>query len=1103
MARLDARWDNFWERGQTWYGFDQDGPVQITYESAFTADAVARQTASGSLTSDAVLRGAWASSLATDAIVLREQASSFSADAVVVSGGSTEIVDAFTADAIIQIIVLLEDFNRITAEGLGPEYPGYNQLFIDDWRTGWHLDGSKLVLGTFDNSYYPDNDGDVFRGFPRSLERGLIQIDFKPQAASWFETGAMLFELGIIGDDFQISFQRSDDDLWLYLGAEPGTTLSYTRGEWHTFKLHFDTDGSWAYKFWERASPEPEAWDASGTTTWDQWQGWDPQFLLGAFSDPDLEVDNFLFTSETPQWTGGSWFPAFADISEGGPRFFADAVIVEAYVPPAQEFTVDACFVETYLVSFYAEAWIAAGYHFGWVTADAVVLRGMASSFIRADAEISPTKQFAFIACAWIQDLSGTIVGAFEQDAILLSGVAASFEADACMAQMPTIHSSSFSVKSEIYVPPTLRGGSLLLDAWVIGTSASFMADAQLSLPASPAGSLVADAFISSEYRLHEIQADAVLFMEQWESLMAEAFISGPTTEQSFTADALIGLSFTADAIKMQTVESGWFGAPIFLNAVIILSDATTHYRASQADAVIVGAGEIYGGFTASADVFRTITGEIENAALIVAGSSTPFTADAVLAAAIPADTTFTIDAFVREEPHVIFPPGGGGEVLDTYPSQRIQILIKNKYTNVTTDVTQHVVWAETTFTQQARIGPGTFNCVLRGKFTTWDGGEDIYVLVNDRRVFGGLILQVEFDYWFSDKAEPKTILLGADYNIYFDKLFLWNRDNSSSTGEYRPPNSYAKNTPDSELIKHVCHHLINLPSGFDYTTEVDTVDSTLNPDERWQVNTGQSFRSFMSEVSKMTNAVWWIDQFLVLHYQSRTKVTAPYAITDGAGGISCQNLSYTSDSSSMVNDIFVFGTLAATVTGEIYLARRKNETTIARHGLRQHAEVRSDLHHENHVNKRSDSIRSRRSIPVITASLDIFEPGFAAGQIVSLQIGTFGISKSLLIRQLQISFETSSQPVDDKYYGVPKYHLELGLQPDDPWNIYDMLPWDFPNWKFHPIWEIDIGELDWGDNGWQIVDDFSGARGPEANFGLATSERDELRYWQGGGGDT
>ena len=469
------------------------------------------------------------------------------------------------------------------------------------------------------------------------------------------------------------------------------------------------------------------------------------------------------------------------------------------------------------------------------------------------------------------------------------------------------------------------------------------------------------------------------------------------------------------------------------------------------------------------------------------------------------------------------------GELNDAILRYRIEREPKRTWHDITGDV----VWSQTTFTQTAKTGPGSFQITLRGDHPEFRSGEEIHFEVDDLRSFGGWVTGVERGYFFEDAVEPRTILRGTDYNILFDRLvprnYPWEYSASLTRGRmmlgpYRGWPDFPQGTLDSDMIDTVfgVYLLPDLPLAFDYTSGVSTID-TPAPVSAWTMPTvGSTLRNFMQSVSRITSGVWSIDSTMTLQYHDREKLFGPrmpdgtpIAITDGLGGISSSNLSFTTDISSMVNDVIVWGTLAKTVEGEIvywheqgdagfweryYLnliksnqkslqkllsiplvkrTAKQKKTIIALRekiaanqakladvrarawdpesgkprpedaivnsidtwGQWQLGEFREDLHQIGWITRRAHSILTRYDEPIITAKATIWDPNFHAGMVVPVKSSEHGIDTVLVIRQITISFSVPKEPHDGRFYAVPRYDLDMGLEPEAPWNIYDYLP--------------------------------------------------------------
>jgi hypothetical protein len=693
-----------------------------------------------------------------------------------------------------------------------------------------------------------------------------------------------------------------------------------------------------------------------------------------------------------------------------------------------------------------------------------------------------------------------TIEGSFEVEALISSQERDSFYSSAVIIEEywgPSFE-DVFQADAEIIEEPEPSFfGYFVVDAWVIGTAGLFVADAQISAPVTIPGAVFADSVVSASYRLTNVQAHWITKTTEEDQFLANALID----QANFTADACVAPWgwFTADGFILPQFTADaeiWTGSQFTADAIFLVP--IEEQDAFAADADISAEYEARGSFTWDAtilwdeaynDYWFSVDAEIAEAVW-------PFTADAFVQPYFTADafirqpffsrTWFSANAYIYDprwftanaylykpnvhNPPPVEPPSGDPNPPPTPPppagppvsmGHHVRILIK--YNGVMTEITQDVVWNETEFTQQAKTAPGQFRVTLRGNFTQYDGGEDIYLEIDGYRQFGGLVTMVQFDYWYADVALAKTVLLGSDYNIYLDRIIVWNKpDNPAGSGMFVPFRGFRSELSDRSIIRYVCTYLINAPTGFDGITYVGLIDSNLMDGDKYFIKEGMTLREFMSEVSQVTNGIWWMDQFLNLHYVSRSVLSAPAIITDGPTGVSCRNLEWRSDTSSMANDAYVWGTLATTVAGKVVVSHNYNAAAIAKYGLRQYSEVRADLHETDHIQKRASSIRFRRGIAIETASLDLFEAGFAAGQVVSLAMSSYGKTKEFVIRSVQSKFLNMSSADGTIYHGMPIYHLELGLDPEDPWNFYDMLPFDIPPWDVPsgfvmPLWDIHV----------------------------------------------
>lgn len=492
--------------------------------------------------------------------------------------------------------------------------------------------------------------------------------------------------------------------------------------------------------------------------------------------------------------------------------------------------------------------------------------------------------------------------------------------------------------------------------------------------------------------------------------------------------------------------------------------------------------------FTLAALVARTqVPPYFELVANIVRPSGAhTFSLDALFPAHFRLDAfvlpTFHLDAFIKTEVGVKIWPGPidagtGAPFVPPEKQAQIRILIDG------VDWTDKVELNQMEFVQAARTSPGTFSLPIRGAWPQFDGGEEVIYEVDGYRQFGGFVRQPIQGHHFVDisgipgspvyQQQPLTTLVGVDFNALFDQIVIYNvPEAKGSAGTYKPIPALPKNTSDRDIIVKYWSTYIDAPwrKLIDFTAYVDEIASP-NPETPYILQSGTSARGLMTDMSRMTNAVWYIDAYYNLHYHARSNVTAPFAISDGTEGVSCRNLTFTSSIAEMINDNIVYGVKANTVSGEIVYSRHFSQPQIDKYGLWQYIESRSDLHVPSHVQLRSSSIRLRREHVLDTAHCEIFERGFQAGQVATLTSHLYGgIQRDLVIRQERMTVMVSQEPAGGKFYGVPLYELDFGLEPDDPWDFYDMIPFEnedfrtsYPNFRFQmphvQLWNQDGGQ--------------------------------------------
>ena len=718
----------------------------------------------------------------------------------------------------------------------------------------------------------------------------------------------------------------------------------------------------------------------------------------------------------------------------------------------------------------------------------------------------------------------------------------------------------------------------ILLDAWLAGTitldasiyegdlSASFTADAAVRagntldavilgpVAASfEASALVAD--VAGDYRQFNLDAtvQAVVGPRRLELM---AVINGALS--SFTLDAALSRGLTLDA----------FVQPYFTVGAYIESTSVVVYPPSQA-------GE--DGTSTDGSTFTSPIGEFGDDLI---GSTITIEGVDYTIATIVDDQTVTVSgggiAIGEGDLSWSVPSGDATDPVGGDPpvTRSFKMLIEwaRPGTNQWSDLTADVIWARAEFTQTARVSPGTFTLPLKGAFSQFVGGEDIRLSVDDMVVFGGFVHNVERGYAFEDDyGTPITTLSGTDYNVMLDRYLVYNENwdiQQGGTGKYKNIKPFAEDTTDQTIIRTIANRYMSNPAfdGFDFKTFVDAIESPA-PTGKWTMQAGTQIRQVLTEISRITEAVWNIDAYKNLQYHDRGVVNAPYPITDGDGGIACRGLKIRSRVDVMANDVFVWGTEAYADASDAeiiyrretadrdwdveywtYRLARTNEQiakikaipyskrswkqktrlaalkkrrvveqnklaaaqsnpsedgSVETFGRWQHAEFRQDLLKQWAVDRRALAIMNRYSQPPVIAEATVFDPGYQAGQVVEVVSVKHGVAEELAIRQMKIDFAVIKEPVSGEYFAVPRYRLTMGLSPEDPWDIYQYMPF--------PDIDIDggtgynppkrVGDEDGTPEGGDakgIIDNFERFYSSGSDFGPATNERTEYRPWSG-----
>lgn len=231
------------------------------------------------------------------------------------------------------------------------------------------------------------------------------------------------------------------------------------------------------------------------------------------------------------------------------------------------------------------------------------------------------------------------------------------------------------------------------------------------------------------------------------------------------------------------------------------------------------------------------------------------------------------------------------------------------------TDITDDVLFESASFEQNTGAMPGGFSFTVKDMDRTksFTVGKEVTLTLDGSKLYGGIVLQVERLYAFpvvdtsviAEVDARQWRLVGSDYNIWLDKLVLHNPAN------YLEAIKVNKNY-DGVIIRNHLGDYLDLPSGFDITSEVDNVAMLgLNKMEKFAFPTqGATWRMVMEDMAMRSGATYFIDADKRLHWHPVGKIKHPWGLTDrpgAAGLIGCRDVTATQDGSQMVTDALVW----------------------------------------------------------------------------------------------------------------------------------------------------------------------------------------------------
>jgi hypothetical protein len=354
----------------------------------------------------------------------------------------------------------------------------------------------------------------------------------------------------------------------------------------------------------------------------------------------------------------------------------------------------------------------------------------------------------------------------------------------------------------------------------------------------------------------------------------------------------------------------------------------------------------------------------------------------------------------------------------------------------------KYVVFAQTTFQAIAGAQPGTCEVTLKdpNNELSFTEGSEIRCVIDGVAMWGGFLMQIERGFFFSDRPVRKWVLHGVDYNILFDKLYLYNHDNPGLSLHKNAP--YPQGTIDRDYLVSEMRNdsdiKLVLGGRINYQSLISEI-GTINPDGPGiPVNPGASLRALFQDCSGIVLAdqpgavIWYINPDRRVVYAAQDTNIAPFSVSDNSStDVGCRNLVLTTDISNLRNNVVLFANSLNPdphASPPPYLLYRRNEMTasVGQYGLWQYSE---QVPHWSQawLNARSTKLLFQNGTPAQRGSWTMFRPGLYPGMIVTVASDAYGVVENLPVRSIDISFPTPHYAQID---------VQASFDTLDPWGL-------------------------------------------------------------------
>jgi len=255
-------------------------------------------------------------------------------------------------------------------------------------------------------------------------------------------------------------------------------------------------------------------------------------------------------------------------------------------------------------------------------------------------------------------------------------------------------------------------------------------------------------------------------------------------------------------------------------------------------------------------------------------------------------------------------------------------------------DITDRVVYSQTSFTSQVNPMQGSFRVVCRDPDQDFAPvcGQKLKVYIDGVPLFGGYVMVIDMGNFLPavDTALPNSVktrrwtLSGPDFNVLFDKRILYDPANPKVS----PKVPSGKRTI-TKAFRYMMNNLLNVPVNLDHTTHVDTIldddgeEAAYGSEENGSmyVQAGSTWREQMDDFADHSGLIYYIDGDFAIHLHSFESVLVPFPIMDkhGVNSIPFRSGTYIEDYTRMATEALVWGGSALKGTNGVVFAKYPN----------------------------------------------------------------------------------------------------------------------------------------------------------------------------------